>query len=532
MRWTTLAGLGRLIGPALLAGFGLALSLPPFGFWILAFPSAALLWWRLRGLRWPTRLAVGWTAGLGLFVPSLWWVTAFNVYGGIVLMVVEALALAFASTVVPRGLGRTPTLVGAMVLMEALRGIWPFGGLPMGSVALGQASGPLADAARLGGPLLLVALVWLAGAGLGLLTECALTWARALGERMWGPAPRLTGRIVAAATALAIVCALGIWGGASSDGGNAVSTLRVAAVQGGGVRGLSKSQVPPQTVFNAQVQATNEIPRLDHGIPPSLVLWPEDVVSLDDLLDSDPVKGVLAAMAVRADATLVVGVTETVSSTRFRNEIVAFSPSGHIVGRFEKVHRVPFGEYVPFRGFFKHLASLAGVPQDAIPGHGNGVIRTPAAPLGAMVSYEVFFAERGWLPTRAGAQLLIVPTNTSSYATSQVPCQEVAAARLQAISEGRDLVQAAPTGFSSFIDHDGRVLARSSLGARDVLIRDVALRTGRTVYQRAGDLPVLVGAGLLVVLGWLLALMHSERMGDALQERWARTTGSKRRRRR
>jgi len=140
-----------------------------------------------------------------------------------------------------------------------------------------------------------------------------------------------------------------------------------------------------------------------------------------------------------------------------------------------------------------------------------------------MVSYEVFFAERGWLPTRAGAQLLIVPTNTSSYATSQVPCQEVASARLQAISEGRDLVQAAPTGFSSFIDNDGRVLERSSLGTRSVLVRDVSLRTGRTVYERVGDLLVLVAAGVLVLLGWGLSLMRAETSEAARRERWART---------
>jgi len=523
VRWTALERWARLLVPAFVAGFGLALSLPPFGFWILAFPSAALLWWRLQGLRWPTRLLLGWVSGLGVFVPSLWWVTAFNVYGGVILMLAESLAPALACAAAPRRLGRTPALAGAMVLAEGLRGIWPFGGLPMGGVALGQAGGPLADAARLGGPLLLVGMVWLGGAGLGLAVQCALSRARSRGDRTWVPGPRVGGTVLAAVGSVSVVCALAIWGGYSSDGGPAVSRLRVAAVQGGGVRGVSKSQVSPQTVYKAQVDATSEIPRFDGGRPPSLILWPEDVVALNDRLDSYPARGALAMIAVEQRATLVVGVTESISSTSFLNEIVAFSPSGRIVGRFEKVHRVPFGEYVPFRGFFKHFADLSGVPLDAVPGHGNGLLRTPAAPLGTMVSYEVFFAERGWLPTRAGAQLLIVPTNTSSYATSQVPCQEVASARLQAISEGRDLVQAAPTGFSSFIDNDGRVLERSSLGTRSVLVRDVSLRTGRTVYERVGDLLVLVAAGVLVLLGWGLSLMRAETSEAARRERWART---------
>jgi apolipoprotein N-acyltransferase len=124
------------------------------------------------------------------------------------------------------------------------------------------------------------------------------------------------------------------------------------------------------------------------------------------------------------------------------------------------------------------------------------------------VSYEVFYAQRGWITTRAGAQLLVDPTNTSSYLTSQVPTQEIAAARLQAIAEGRDVVQAAPTGYSAVIDNRGRVLVRSKLGGRAVIIRDVDLRTGRTLYERFGDLPVLALSGLLVVAGWLSALAN------------------------
>ena len=162
---------------------------------------------------------------------------------------------------------------------------------------------------------------------------------------------------------------------------------------------------------------------------------------------------------------------------------------------------MPFGEYIPYRGFFKHLADLSSVPLDAIPGHGDGVLHTPVGPLGTLVSYEVFYAERGRIATRAGAQLLVDPTNTSSYLTSQVPTQEIAAARLQAIAEGRDVVQAAPTGFSAVIDHRGRVLARTELGGRAVIVRDVGLRTGRTVYERVGDLPVLVLAGPARLVG-------------------------------
>jgi len=276
-------------------------------------------------------------------------------------------------------------------------------------------------------------------------------------------------------------------------------------VQGGGVRGLRKAEVDLATVTAAQYAATKEIAAHDGGRPPTLVLWPEDVVSLQTSIDGTQAESQLEALAARLHATLVVGVTETVSSQSFRNEVIAFSPAGRLVARFEKVHRVPFGEYIPYRGFFKHLADLSSVPLDAIPGHGNGDLHTPAGPLGVLVSYEVFYAQRGWVATRAGAQLLVVPTNTSSYLTSQVPTQEIAASRIQAVSEGRDVVQAAPTGFSAVVDHRGRVLARTDLAVRAVIVRDVELRRGRTIYERTGDLAVLVLSGLLVAAGWLVA---------------------------
>ena len=205
-------------------------------------------------------------------------------------------------------------------------------------------------------------------------------------------------------------------------------------------------------------------------------------------------------------ATLVVGVTETVSATAFRNEVVAFAPDGTLVARYEKVHRVPFGEYVPYRSFFARLASLTAVPLDAVPGHGSGLLDTPAGRLGAMISYEVFFADRGRAAVRAGAQVLVVPTNTSSYATAQVPTQEIAASEVQAVQQGRDLLQAAPTGYSAWITNRGVLVDRSVLGARQIVPATLDLRSGWTLYVRWGDAPILLLAALALAGGWWLAV--------------------------
>ena len=524
---------GMVALPSLAAGVGLALSLPPWGWWILAFPSAGLLWWRLGGLRPRTRLWAGYLAGLGCYVPGLMWTRSFTVPGAVVLIAIEALFTAVACLVVPAGptLSRALAFPAALTLAEAARMSWPFGGLPLGGVFLGQADGPVLGVARLGGPLGLTLAVYLGGVGVGALAEAVVravrdgARARAFSRTDPGsgdtdgnaPGGRESGRLVAdavaglgtltlvGAVALLGLVALAVGADHAPDGGSSVGSVTTAAVQGGGARGFRKSQIDPSVVLAAQMSATKLLSQLDHGVSPQLVLWPEDVVSLDTILSESPEQSVLGDLARSLHTTLAVGVTETISSTAFRNEIVAWGPDGTIVSRFEKVHRVPFGEYVPYRSFFAHLGNLSSVPLDAVPGTGTGLLPTPAAPLGAMISYEVFYADRGRSSVRAGAQLLIVPTNTSSYATAQVPTQEIAASEIQAVQQGRDLLQAAPTGYSAAITNRGVLLQRSVLGQRQVIMATLARRAGWTVYVRYGDLPVLVLSALALIAGWVLA---------------------------
>ncbi len=118
-----------------------------------------------------TRAWSGWLAGLGCYLPGLFWARAFNWYGAVVLIALEALFFAAAAVLTPPWRGRAPAFVAAGTLAEAVRMTWPFGGLPLGGVFLGQADGPLLQLARIGGPLLLTAGVWAGGVGLATLVE-------------------------------------------------------------------------------------------------------------------------------------------------------------------------------------------------------------------------------------------------------------------------------------------------------------------------------------------------------------------------
>jgi apolipoprotein N-acyltransferase len=449
---------------------------------------------REAAARW--RLATGVAAALGLYLPSLWWVTEFSVPGYGALVVIEVAIVAVAVLLVPPGRGRMLAFPAALVLAEAARGRWPFGGLPLAGIDLGQVGGPLAPAARLGGHLLLVALVGLGGVALAALYECL--------PRRQPPEDRPSGSIrrrrlllpALGAAALVLASALA---GAAAGGGTPGPVLRVASVQGGGPRGLRAIDVDPSVVFEAQLEASGAI-----RPPVDLVVWPEDVVRVDGTLEGSPEDVAMSALARRLQATVVAGVVEDLVDrpSRFRNAAVAWGPDGTRVARYDKVHRVPFGEYVPLRSLIDRLANLSAVPRDAIAGRGPGVLRTPVAPLGVLVSYEVFFAGRARAAVQAGGQVVLVPTNASSYRTSQVPAQELAAARLRALETGRPVVQSAPTGYSALVDAGGKVLSKTRLGRPAVLQGAVRLRSGQTLATRLGDGAAVLMALMALAGGW------------------------------
>jgi apolipoprotein N-acyltransferase len=245
------------------------------------------------------------------------------------------------------------------------------------------------------------------------------------------------------------------------------------------------------------------------GGSPDLAVLPEGVVVVDGPIGATPDNALLAQQARRLDSALIVGVVEG-EEDGFRNVAVAYSKDGRLVDRYEKEHRVPFGEYIPARGLISKLTDATSlVPKDAIVGEGTALLRLPQADVGVVISYEVFFADRVREAVRAGGQVLVVPTNASSYAGDEVPATELAAAQLRAREYDRAVLQAAPTGYSAIVMPDGRVIAQTDLGAAQLLRETVPLRRGLTPYARVGDLPVLALA--LAVAALPLGLARRDR---------------------
>lgn len=459
-----------------LAGVLMALSLPPFGWWPLAFVGLALFYRVLENRSPRGRVLLGWLCGLGFFGIGWFWFIEFSGPGGVLSILAESLFFALAAVLVPPSAGRTVAFPAAVVLVEMLRGVWPFEGLPLAGIALGQVSGPLAPFARIGG-------------GLGLLAVAAIAAV--------GLAELLRGRLRAAAIAVAIVVAAPLLGAVAPDGGPDGRAIDTAIVQGGGRRGYRAVNSDPADVERAHFETMRRVTPGTHD----LVFWPEDVIDVEGPVTRTEEAAALSQLAETYDTTLVVGVVEGEGTDHFRNAAVAWGPDGKLLDRYEKVRRVPFGEYIPFRSIVGRLGDISAVPADAIKGKGAGLLDTPAGKLGVLISYEVFFNDRNRAAVAAGGEVTLVPTNAASFSTSQVPTQELAAAQLRALEAGRWLAQAGPTGYSGVIDPDGRILQRSTLGARQVLDATLRARHGRTLFDRWGDVPLVILALLGVATG-------------------------------
>jgi len=204
---------------------------------------------------------------------------------------------------------------------------------------------------------------------------------------------------------------------------------------------------------------------------------------------------------------LVVGITEDDGPRHFRNAQVVVLPDGSLASRYDKVRLVPFGEWLPLRSLIDLVPGQRTdlVSRDAVAGNGPAVLTTPVGKLGVVISWEVFFGGRARDAVKHGGQVILNPTNGSSYTGTELQTQQIASSRLRALETGRWVVQAAPTGFSAFVTPTGKVLDRTDISGTAVATRAVKLRSGLTWYVRIGEKPVALAALVVLIVSIVLA---------------------------
>ena len=506
-------------GLALAAGALSALAMPPFNAWPVLFLTFPVLVWLIDGAaagRWrgmPAAAMSGFWFGLGYFVPGLYWIgyaffvdaptfawlTPFAVLGlPAYLALYTALGFALARLIWTNGASRILALAVSLTVSEWLRGHL-LTGFPWN--ALGHAlSEPLALAQTAS----LIGLWGMTFLSVAIFASPAvLIDGKSAGRRPWA----------APAAALALLAAMGVFGAVRLS---LLPTKMVADVK---LR-IMQPNLQQDVKFNYAAKAEvmqKYLTLSDRASGPqstgvrdaTILIWPESAFPFFLTREADamaqiaellPKGTVLITGSVRAPDDLKPGV----KVTRAYNSIYVIDHDGSVLSVYDKLHLVPFGEYLPFQNWMEKLgfSQLTKVQGGFIAGTRRHPLAIPNAPRALpLICYEVIFP--GDVVARDDRPGWIVNlTNDGWFGISTGPYQHLQQARLRAIEEGLPVVRAANTGISAVIDPAGRIVAQLGLGLEGVLDAGLPQAIPPTIYARVGNIPaaILVIAALIVVM--------------------------------
>ncbi|MDT7681099.1 MAG: apolipoprotein N-acyltransferase [Pseudonocardiales bacterium] len=483
------------------------LACAPRTLWWLAPIAFALLGAVLRGRRWRAGLGLGLLFGLAYFAPLLPWV---GIYVGpvpwLALAVMEALfvGLGCALIAVASRLPAAPVWMAALwVATEAFTARFPFGGFSWGKVAFSQADGPFLRLAALGGTPLVSFAVVLTGFGLASLARTA----------HWPPRGWRPGWAAVACVLAPVLVAVAVPAWLTGAAGPPLRTITVAAVQGNVPRLGLDFNAQRRAVLDYHVRRTLQLAddiaagKVPH---PDLVIWPENSSDIDPLRNPDAYAEISAAVDRMRVPILVGAVLVLPDDVHTANSALVWVPGVGPTERNDKRRVLPFGEYLPWRGFFRLLSPYADRAGNFVPGNGPGVVTMAGIPVGVAICWEVAFDDLVDDSVRNGAQLLAVPTNNATFGESDMTYQQLSMSRLRAVEHDRAVVVAATSGVSAIIAPDGAEVARTPVFTPAALVEQVPLRTTTTLATRLGAGP----EWLLAVLG-LVAFGIAWRRGAA-----------------
>jgi apolipoprotein N-acyltransferase len=514
----------RRILIAFLAGAATVLALPPNNIWPVPFITFPILVWlvdgagagRLGGVM--AAAIAGWWFGFGYFLAGLYWVgNAFLVeaktFGWLLpfavaglpayLALYTALGLALARLLWTRGTMRILALAVALTVAEWLRGHL-FTGFPWNAFGY-----PLISPLWLAQTAALVGL-W----GVTFLAVAVYASPAVLADDP-GENKR---RWLAPATSAALLVAMAVYG--------AVRLERTPTSYVDGVRlRIMQPNLAQDEKFNysqKQKVMSRYLALSDRASGPQAMgvrdathlIWPESAFPF--FLTREPDALAQIAALLPEGTVLITGgirapdsVTPNAAMVRAYNSIYVIDHAGTILSVYDKVHLVPFGEYLPFQSLLERLGlmQLTRVRGGFIPGDRGRALEVPRAPnFIPLVCYEVIFPNAA-VPRGEQAGWMLNLTNDGWFGASAGPYQHFQQARVRAIEEGLPLVRAANTGISAVVDPLGRIIKSLPLGTDGVLDSGLPQPAARTVYSQLGDVP----AGMLVAVAFLLVVRAHRR---------------------
>ncbi|MBZ9809334.1 apolipoprotein N-acyltransferase [Mesorhizobium sp. BR1-1-9] len=498
---------------AFLAGALAVLGQAPYDFFAACFISFPLLVWLLDGAtgeasgslfaRLRPAFAVGWWFGFGYFLAGLWWI------GSALLVEADsfAWALPFAVVGIPFALaffygfaamvarllwsndiGRIAALAAAFGLAEWLRGFL-FTGFPWN--AIGYAAMPV--------PLLMQSVSVTGMVGMNVLAVFVFSLPALLAAR--------THLRLGVALLVVLVAAHAGFGyhRLNAPAAPAARTIDVRIVQPAVDLSEKWDASVRDRIFATLIGLSAKAPDPGHE-KPKLILWPETSVpfllterpdaltALGDMLDAGQM---LIAGVVREEGGPAAG-----AGSRYYNSVVAINDRGEIADAVDKVHLVPFGEYLPFADLLDRfdIEQLVAGPVTFTAGNERHAITLPdgvrALPF---ICYEVIFPELVAVDATS-AQLIVNVTNDAWFGDTPGPYQHFRQAQIRAVENGLPLLRAANNGISAVVDPRGRIIDALAIDARGAI--DVRVPISRQAVVSASQLRI---NGMLIMLLFALA---------------------------
>ena len=503
---------------ALVAGALSSLAMAPFNAWPVLFLTFPVAVWlidgagagRAQGL--PAAALTGFWFGLGYFVPGLYWIgNAFLVeadtFGWLLpfavlglpayLALFTAFGFALARLVWTKGGSRVIALAASLTISEWLRG-HVLTGFPWN--AFGYA---LTEPLALAQTASLIGIWGLTFLSVAIFASPAvLIDGSARGRRA----------LAAPVAALALLIAMGVFGVVRL---NLHPTRMAANVK---LR-IMQPNLQQDEKFNYSAKAAvmqKYLALSDRATGPNatgvrdatVLIWPESAFPF--FLTREP-----DAMAEIADllpkgTTLITGAVRApnlppgMRVTQAYNSIYVIDDEGSVLSVYDKLHLVPFGEYLPFQDFMESLGleQLTRVRGGFIPGKVRPTLQIPNAPRALpLICYEAAFPSAVATPDDRPGWMVNL-TNDGWFGISTGPYQHLQQARMRAVEQGLPLARAANTGISAVIDPLGRIVAHLPLGIEGVLDSPLPAPIAPTIYARFGDVPaaIFVAAALLFVI--------------------------------
>jgi apolipoprotein N-acyltransferase len=507
------------------AGAISVLAFAPLHVWPVLFLSFGLLVWLLDGchashaafaLRLRCATFIGFWFGFGYFLTGLYWTAeAFLVEpwrhgwlipfamtglaGGMALFYAAAAAL--AATLWRPGAARVFALAIAFGLAEFARG-HVLTGLPWNLVGYGLAATlPMMQLASIFGVYALSLLALL------LFASPFAVWA----PQGSGLARRKSTALLTLFFSVALAAGA-MWGEARlASAGAATTGVRLRIVQANVDQANKWRPENSAEIFNTYLDLTKSGGGAGGLAGITLVVWPETAVPFL-LADSSEALHEIADVLPEG-TSLLVGSARVVqehdaegrfSTERVYNSLIVVGDKGQILGSYDKVHLVPFGEYLPFQDFMESLGflQLTGIRGGFSAGTGSRLLSIPGAPPARpLICYEIIFPDEVVDDSQRPGWFLNV-TNDAWFGTSAGPYQHFHQAQLRAVEQGLPVVRAANTGISAIIDPYGRVLGELGLkqeGVVDGLLPEALPITKFVKWGRWIELAVLS----LALLGYL-----------------------------